>query len=76
MARAGWSIKAAGAVLGIHPNKVTQAITPAFTKVAKLLLADPAATCIEMMEAIRRVQAEREISSMRLLSPPVPWAAR
>lgn len=60
MAREGWSIKSAAAVLGVHPKKAPQAMDPAFRKVALLMLADPVATHIELlnaMEAARRAIA-------------------
>lgn len=65
--RDGWSIKDAGAVLGIAPTKVPQAITPAFRKVARLMLADPYATQIELLSAMIAVRAEldeREIDKL------------
>jgi hypothetical protein len=57
--RDGWQIKDAAPVLGVHPNKVTQCINPAFEKVAKLLLADPAATMRELNNAINRNVAKK-----------------
>jgi len=65
--RAGWSIKEAGAVLGISPTKVTQSIEPAFAKVARLMLADPYTTNIELLSAMMKVKAEldeREIDAL------------
>jgi hypothetical protein len=52
--RVGWQIKDAAPVLGVHPNKVTQSINPAFEKVAKLMIADPVATMRELLNAIDR----------------------
>lgn len=57
--RDGWSIKDAGRVLDIHPNKVTQAIGPAFLKVARLMDADARATAAELLAALEQVQQER-----------------
>jgi hypothetical protein len=57
--RDGWQIKDAAPVLGVHPNKVTQCINPAFEKVAKLMLANPAATMRELLNAINRTVAKQ-----------------
>ncbi len=48
--REGWSIKAAGAALGVHPNKIPQAYYPALRKVCTLMLLDPRATWQDMNE--------------------------
>jgi len=58
MARDGWSLKDAGAVLHVHPNKVTQAMTPAFLKVAKLMMHDPLRTWIELLLAMEQVEQD------------------
>ncbi len=59
--RDGWSIKDAGEVLGINPKKIPQAIDPAFLKVAKLELADPFRTKLEMVKAMRQAIREATI---------------
>lgn len=59
--RAGWDLKSAAHVLDVHPKKVPQAIGPAFIKVARLMLADPRKTMIELNEAMSRV---RELDQM------------
>lgn len=58
MAREGWSTKSAAAVLGMAPTKITQAIDPAFRKIATLMLADPIATHRELLAWMERVRAE------------------
>lgn len=57
--RDGWQIKDAAPVLGVHPNKVSQAINPAFEKVAKLMIADPVATMRELLNAVNRTVAKQ-----------------
>lgn len=42
-------MKDAAAILDVAPTKVTQAIGPAFIKVARLMLADPARTMAELL---------------------------
>lgn len=56
--RLGWSIKDAGRVLGVHPKKAPQAMRPAIRKFARLLLADPEATLIDLLEEIQDVKRE------------------
>jgi len=54
--RAGWSIKDAAHVLGIHPKKVPQAIDPALRKVAILMAADPVATLLELVAVLEALK--------------------
>jgi len=58
VAREGWDCKSGAAVLGIHPCKFTTAADPAFTKVARLMMADPYRTHVELLRAMARVEAE------------------
>lgn len=60
MNRLGWTIKEAGAVLGVHPNKVPQALRPALEKVARLLVADPAKTLVDLTAVMQRIVAESD----------------
>lgn len=64
--REGWSVKSAGPVLGIAPTKVTQSIDPAFRKIAMLMLADPVATHIELLNAMEHVRREVLANGVRL----------
>lgn len=66
----GWSIKEAGAVLGIHPKKIPQAIGPAKRKIAKLMLADPLRTfamLYEEMELIDLEHAKEETETLEAM---------
>jgi hypothetical protein len=56
--RDGWSLKETARVLGIHPNKVPQALTPALFKIAKLMIADPIRTSRELLYAMEQVEQE------------------
>lgn len=58
--RTGWSIKEAGHVLGVNPKKVSQALTPALHKIARLMLADPVATVAELHAAMASIAAEQQ----------------
>lgn len=58
--REGWSCKEAAHVLGIHPCKVPQALDPALTKIAKLMLADPLKTWGDLYVVMKRLEEERE----------------
>ena len=60
MTRTGWPIKEAGAVLGIHPNKVTQSIDPAFRKIARLMRADSGKTMRELTAAMEALDPMSE----------------
>lgn len=67
--REGWSCKDAAAVLGISPTKVPQAIGPAFIKVARLMVADPRRTHVELLAAMEEAMSERELElRMRMQS--------
>lgn len=56
MARRGWSDKNAALVLGIaSPSKMSQALTPALVKIAKLWRADPTLTMQAILEAVERL---------------------
>ena len=57
--RDGWDCKKGAAVLGIAPQKFTQAADPAFEKIARLLLADPLKTYREIIAVMDRIEAER-----------------
>ena len=48
--RAGWSDKDAGVVLGVATPKVSQALVPALTKVARLMRVDAMATMKALLE--------------------------
>lgn len=61
--RRGWTCKGAASVLGICPEKVTQALDPALRKVAKLLTANWRLTIESLLEAADDEQAERERSA-------------
>lgn len=45
-------------MLGIHPCKVPQALDPALTKVAKLILADSLETWGDLYVMMRRLEEE------------------
>ena len=47
----------------ISPTKIPQAIGPAFLKVAKLMMADPHKTMIELNEVMADLTAEAELPS-------------
>jgi len=53
-------------ILDIHPKKATQAVDPAFDKVAKLLLAHPMATIRRLLESMWKVCGELEMSEEEL----------
>lgn len=55
-----WSPKAAGLVLGIHPKKAGQAIDPALSKVARLMIADETSTFGELFRWMAPIRAELE----------------
>lgn len=54
--RTGWDLKSAAWVLGIHEKKVSQAIDPAFAKVAKLMLADPLKTMTALQDVMQQIR--------------------
>lgn len=57
--RAGWSLKDAAVVLGIHPNRVTQSLDPTLRRVALLWRADPTRTLLAILAAV----AELDVAS-------------
>ena len=61
--RAGWSLKAAAAVLDIHERRVTQSLDPTLERMAKLWRADPTKTMLAMLEAVERLgpMTDREL---------------
>jgi hypothetical protein len=50
--RAGWSLKDAASVLGIHPHRVTQSLDPTLHRVALLWQADPTRTMLAILDAV------------------------
>lgn len=62
--REGWSIKAAGEALGVHPNKIPQAYYPALRKVCTLMLLDPRATWEDMNEMMASLSNQRSIDAV------------
>lgn len=60
--RTGWSIKEAGAVLDINPNKIPQALDPAVQKIAKLYDADAVATMEMILERVKELRTERYLA--------------
>lgn len=61
--RTGWTDKEASPVLGVHPSKVSQSLTPALRKVALLMLADPLRTLDALREAMGDIQASDQTST-------------
>lgn len=56
--RTGWSLKEAAAVLGIHERRVSQALDPCMTKIARLYVADGAKTLALLNEFVQ-IEYER-----------------
>lgn len=52
--RDGWRDKEAAPILGVHPAKVSQSLTPALRKIARLMQADP----LKTLDAIREAMAD------------------
>lgn len=63
--RQGWTDKEASAVIGVHPAKVSQALTPALRKLALLMRADPLKTMQALMEAMEDLRAEEDLARRR-----------
>lgn len=62
--RIGWSDKQAAIVLGISESKVSQALTPAVEKFAKLWLANPTNTMHLLLASAAEIQAERRLPNV------------
>ena len=64
--RTGWTNKEAGPILGLDPGpkgtypKVSDAMNPAFVKVAKLMRADPHKTLRQILETMDSLPPESE----------------
>jgi hypothetical protein len=56
----GWSGKQAAFILGVSPTKATQALEPAFRKVALLMLASPEKTMADLSREMAEIREERE----------------
>ena len=50
--RAGWSLKEASAVLGIHPRRVMQSLDPTLARMARLWRADSTRTMASLLLAV------------------------
>ncbi len=55
----GWERKRAARVLGVQTSKCSQAMLPALEKVARLMLADPNATLVELAIHMERISQEQ-----------------
>ena len=61
--REGWSDKEAARVLDVHPAKVSQALTPALLKIARLWQADPTATMTMLLAVVRELHAQEDLDA-------------
>lgn len=57
--RLGWSCTDGAAVLHVKPTKFSQAVAPAYEKIARLMVADPVRTLADLNEAMTRYRASR-----------------
>lgn len=58
--RAGWSLKDAASILGIHPNRVTQSLDPTLHRIALLWKADATRTMAAILNAVDNLDPMRE----------------
>lgn len=61
----GFTIKEAGAALGINPHKVMQSVRPAAIKIMRLLLADPAKTVRLLNAALDTIEADKDLGPIK-----------
>lgn len=57
--RPGWSCKDGATVLHVAPERFSQAVGPAFEKIAKLMLADPQRTMAELLSVMQDLNNDR-----------------
>lgn len=53
--RIGFSLKEAGAILGVHERRVTQALDPSLERLARLWRVDPTRTMQLILDAVDRL---------------------
>ncbi len=68
----GWTIKEAGAVLDVNPKKIPQALYPSYFKIAKLMLADPYKTHVDMLKFMAHLVHEQDDETPGSSAAPTP----
>lgn len=53
-------------MLGVHPAKVSQSLNPALLKIARLMLADPLRTSLDIIAAMRELRIEQDFSQRQI----------
>ena len=64
--RTGFSLKEAASILDIHERRVTQALDPTLTKIAKLWRADATKTMAAILDAVEKLPSNGRPTEQQL----------